>query len=157
MRIYPRAYADIINAGATYERSWPFVIGPYRYKLERGTWVYADNAKAEEAEGTEPPAGEVQPFDWTDYTARAQIRTAIDAPTSLLDLTTEAGSLILDSVTGALTIKIAPADTTALALAAAANDHHVMTHVEVAKDGDVDRVLELYWTIRPEMTLIPEN
>jgi hypothetical protein len=55
------------------------------------------------------------PWDFTDYTARMQIRRTIESTTVMIELTTEnSGIVFTDAVNGELTISMTAAETAAL-------------------------------------------
>lgn len=55
-----------------------------------------------------------QPIDMAGYTARMQVRSKLEDPTVLLELTTENSKITIDNVNKTITLLIAATDTTAL-------------------------------------------
>ena len=60
-----------------------------------------------------------QPIDLSDYTARLQVRSKIDSPDIILELTTENGGIVINSTTKAVLIVISATATAALSFSTA--------------------------------------
>lgn len=87
------------------------------------------------------------PIDVSGYTARMQVRRTYDAPTALLNLTTENGAITLGGVAGTLVVEAAEALTTGLPAKPAVYDLEL-----ISPAGVVVRLIRGAATISPEVT-----
>jgi hypothetical protein len=87
------------------------------------------------------------PIDISGYTARMQVRRSYDAPTALLDLTTENGAITLGGVAGSLVVEAGPTLTRDLPAKGGVYDLEL-----VAPSGVVVRLIRGTATISPEVT-----
>ena len=87
------------------------------------------------------------PIDLTGCTARMQVRSEIESPTVLLELTTENGGIVIDGPAGKLTLRISPAATAAIAWESGVWDLEV-----VHPNGDVTRLAQGAISVSPEVT-----
>lgn len=85
--------------------------------------------------------------DVTTYDARMHIRTSIDAASTVLELTTENGRIVLGGDNGYVDLFISADDTTLLESGTYRYDLEM-----VAADGFVTRLAEGKIKIRPEVT-----
>ncbi len=86
------------------------------------------------------------PWDLTNYSARMQIRTTVNASTALVSLTSGSG-ITLGGVLGTVTVTIPASDTDNIIAGRQVYD----LELESA-GGEVWRVLEGKCTVRPEVT-----
>ncbi len=91
-------------------------------------------------------AGELQPYDLTDCTARMQVRTGYDGET-FLTLSTENGGLTLGGSAGTIDIHMRPSETDQLTVAKPRYDLMV-----IFPSGDARRVLEGRLLVRRNIT-----
>lgn len=87
------------------------------------------------------------PVDLTGCAARMQIRSDIDSPTVLLELTTTNGGIILGGVAGTITLRIEEPVTASLAWECAVYDLEI-----IFANGDVQRKMEGSVTVSPGVT-----
>lgn len=87
------------------------------------------------------------PIDISGYTARMQVRRAYDAPTPLLNLTTENGAITLGGAAGTIAVQAAAALTTDLPAKPAVYDLEL-----ISPGGVVTRLIRGVATITPEVT-----
>ena len=87
------------------------------------------------------------PFDFTDYTARMQIRRTIESSVAMIELTTENGGItITDEENGELTVYMTDAETAALETSG-------VYDLEVINDsGEVSKLIKGAFTLLPEVT-----
>ena len=99
-----------------------------------------------------------QSFQWTDssgaavdltgYTGRMQIRQNVSASTTIADLTTANGGIVINGATGTVTAKIAATDTSAMTFSQAVYDLEL-----IAPDGiTVTRLVQGGVTLSKEVT-----
>lgn len=84
----------------------------------------------------------------TGYTARMQLRTSHQATTTVLDLSTSTGELVIDESGGTVTATVAPAVTAALE----APSQGVWDLVLTSPSGVVTRLLQGRYQITPRVT-----
>lgn len=84
-------------------------------------------------------------FDLSSYTARLQIRTDVDSATTILDLTSGGGEIVL-GVKGTIDITVSSAVTTGL------TPQNAVYDLELEALGVVTRLTEGKVTITPEVT-----
>lgn len=89
--------------------------------------------------------GTVYPL--TGYTARMQIRREIDSTTSLLELSTENGRIVIYSGLGTIELKLSAAETTALTR----GGYYDLEIVKTAT-GEVQKVLRGEFRLEKEVT-----
>lgn len=111
---------------------------PYDILIEQGA-TFQLNLVYKDSSGT--------PIDISGYTARMQVRRTYDAPTPLLNLTTENGCITLGGVAGTVEVE-APADVTdALPPKDSVYDLEL-----ISPAGVVTRLIRGAATISPEVT-----
>jgi hypothetical protein len=98
-----------------------------------------------------------QSFQWTDsagvainltgYTGRMQIRQSITAATTIADLTTANGGIVITPATGTVQAVISAASTAAMSFSSAVYDLEL-----VAGDGTVTRLVQGSVTLSKEVT-----
>ena len=88
------------------------------------------------------------PKDLTGWTARMHIRTEVDTPTTLMELTTTAGTLVVDGPTGTTSLNVAPAVTAALTWTEGVYDLELVRGAEL----EVRRLVEGRVRLSPEVT-----
>jgi hypothetical protein len=93
------------------------------------------------------PVLTVRDTDLTGYTARMQIRAAVDAPDVLVDLSTTNGRITIDGPAGRIKPLLTDVDTAALTWKQGVYDLEL-----VSPSGHVDRLLQGTVTIDPEVT-----
>lgn len=89
------------------------------------------------------------PVDLTGCTARMQVRSQVDSPDVLLELTTANGRIEIDALAGTLTLKLSAAETAALTWRNAVYDLEV-----VHPGGQVRRLAEGQVKVKPEVTRV---
>jgi len=89
------------------------------------------------------------PVPWvlTGYSARMQVRSAIEAPTVVIELTTTNGRLAIGSTPGQLLLVVSATDTAALTAASYVYDLEVE-----APSGEVTRLLEGAFVVKRNVT-----
>ena len=87
------------------------------------------------------------PIDLTGCTARMQVRSEVESPAVLLELTTENGGIAIDGPAGKLTLRISPTATAAIAWESGVWDLEV-----VHPSGDVTRLAQGAISVSPEVT-----
>lgn len=88
------------------------------------------------------------PVDLTNYTARMQIRSKVDSPTVLLELTTaNSGIVISNPVTGEFKLYISATLTSSMTWSSGVYDLEM-----VAPNDDVTRLIEGKVTVTKEVT-----
>jgi hypothetical protein len=87
-----------------------------------------------------------EPLDFTDCTARMQIRETLSDAESLLSLTTENGRLIVDEPSGTITMQLTATTTASLASGG------VYDLEAVFPDGEVQRLLKGLAALDKEVT-----
>ena len=87
------------------------------------------------------------PIDLTGCTARMQVRSEIESPTVLLELTTENGGIVIDGPAGKLTLRISPTATAAITWESGVWDLEV-----VHPSGDVTRLVQGSISVSREVT-----
>lgn len=87
------------------------------------------------------------PFDFTDYTARMQIRRTIESSVAMIELTTENGGITFtDEENGELTVYMTDTETAALETSG-------VYDLEVISDsGEVSKLIKGAFTLLPEVT-----
>jgi hypothetical protein len=85
-------------------------------------------------------------WDFTDYTARMQVRRTVDSSTILISLTTENGRITLGGASGTIELNITAADTAAL------TSSGVYDLEIISDDGVVDRIMQGDFTLSQEVT-----
>lgn len=87
------------------------------------------------------------PYDFTDYTARMQIRRTIESTTVMIELTTENGGITFtDEANGELTVTMSDTQTAALETSG-------VYDLEIISDsGDVSKLIKGVFTLLPEVT-----
>ncbi len=85
--------------------------------------------------------------DLTGCTARMHVRSKVDASTTLLELTTENGRIVLGGVTGSITLKLSATETSALNWTNGVYDLEI-----VYLDGRVRRLISGSVVISPGVT-----
>lgn len=88
-----------------------------------------------------------RPHDLTGYTARMHVRSTVDAPTTLVMLTTENSRISLGGVAGTINLLISATDTTNFISGKYVYDLEV-----VSGGGVVDRIIEGNFIVKPEVT-----
>lgn len=86
------------------------------------------------------------PVSLVGFTARMQIRSTIDAATTLLELTTENGRIALDAVANTITLTISALDTAALTFSSAVYSLELVSPIGEVTEllyGNVDLVKEI--------------
>lgn len=87
------------------------------------------------------------PWDFTDYTARMQIRRTIESSTPMIELTTENGGIEFTSPsTGQMQIVMSAEQTTSL------TSSGVYDLEIISGDNEVSRLLQGSFTLNPEVT-----
>ena len=86
------------------------------------------------------------PWNFTDYTARMQVRRTVESTTVLISLTTENGRITLGGPTGIIELLITAADTAAL------TSSGVYDLEIISSTGVVDRILQGDFTLSQEVT-----
>lgn len=86
-----------------------------------------------------------QPVPLTDYTARMQIREKLDSPTVLLELTTENGGIVIDTVNYTITVLAQANQTQALNFRQAVYSLELVKGLEVVpfSSGNISLVQEV--------------
>lgn len=87
------------------------------------------------------------PVDLTGYTARMHVRSKVDSPTTLLELTTENGRIVLGGAAGTIRLVLPAAQTAALVWKVGYYDLEL-----VSPTGNVRRLLKGLVTVSPEVT-----
>lgn len=87
------------------------------------------------------------PIDISGYTARMQVRRSYDAPTPLLNLTTENGCITLGGVAGTLAVEAPASMTSSLPPKPSVYDLEL-----ISPSGDVTRLIRGAAAISPEVT-----
>lgn len=87
------------------------------------------------------------PVDLTGCSARMQVRSVVASADVLLDLTSANGRIELGTTGGEITLRLSAVETAALAFRAAVYDLEI-----VHSNGDVRRLLEGSFKVRPEVT-----
>lgn len=87
------------------------------------------------------------PINLTGYTARMQVREKVNAPTTLLNLTTENGGITLGGALGTVQVRAAATLTDDITVRRGVYDLEV-----VSAGGIVTRLIEGAVTISPEVT-----
>ena len=87
------------------------------------------------------------PIDLTGCTARMQVRSEVESPTVLLELTTANGGIVIDGPAGKMTLHISPADTASVTWEGGVWDLEV-----VHPSGDVTRLAQGSISVLPEVT-----
>ena len=89
----------------------------------------------------------ITPIDLTGCTARMQVRSEVESPTVLLELTAENGGIVIDGPAGKLILHLPPAATAAIAWESGVWD------LEIAHpNGDVTRLAQGTISVSPEVT-----
>lgn len=89
----------------------------------------------------------ITPIDLSGCTARMQVRSEVESPTVLLELTTENGGIVIDGPAGKLILHLPPAATTAISWESGVWDLEV-----VHPNGDVTRLAQGSISVSPEVT-----
>lgn len=87
------------------------------------------------------------PVNLTGCTARMQMRTSVESPNILVELTTENGGIALGGVAGTVTMTITATATALLTFQRAVYDLEI-----IFPDTTVRRLLSGYVTLTPEVT-----
>ena len=85
--------------------------------------------------------------DLTGYTARIQLRSDINSPDVILELTTENGRIALSPLEGKIQLKLSATETSALDFAKAVYDMEVSSPT-----GDVTRVIQGNFSLSRQVT-----
>lgn len=85
--------------------------------------------------------------DFTGYTARMQVRTAVDANVIVLNLTTENGGITMGGTAGTVSIYVSDTDMDALA-----GSYVYDLEIQAPVSGDVTRLLEGGFTVKAQVT-----
>ena len=86
------------------------------------------------------------PYDLSNHTARMQVRRTMTASAAMVELTTENGSLTLDSDNGTIAIEMSDEVTASLTTSG-------VYDLEIIDDqGHVSRVVQGTFTLSPEVT-----
>lgn len=80
------------------------------------------------------------------YTARMQVRATVDAPTTVLSLTTENGGITLGGALGTIALSVSATSTAALTPGTFVYD------LELVSGSTVTRLVQGTFTVRPEVT-----
>jgi hypothetical protein len=88
------------------------------------------------------------PVNLTDYTARMQVRESIDAPTVLMELTTENGGITLGGVAGTIVLSQDAVTMAAVTWTSGVYDLELVAGV----GGQVTRLLSGRIKVNPEVT-----
>ena len=83
----------------------------------------------------------------TGYTARMQIRREVDASSTLLELSTENGRIVLYSTLGAIELKLTPAETASLT-----RGGYYDLEIVKTSNGEVSKVLRGEFRLEKEVT-----
>jgi len=87
------------------------------------------------------------PWDFTDYTARMQIRRTIESTAVMIELTTENNGIeYTDAVNGEATVRMTSAETAALETSG------VYDLEIISSSGDVSKLIKGTFTLLPEVT-----
>jgi hypothetical protein len=86
------------------------------------------------------------PVDYSTYSARMQVRPSSNSSTKILDLSSTAGDIVLNS-SGQISITASSAD-----MSAATPGRHVYDIEVESFGGIVDRILEGKFIVTPEVT-----
>lgn len=87
-----------------------------------------------------------EPVDLTGYTGRMQIRETLESSEVILELTTENGGIVLDSVASTITISLSASQTEALTFESA------VYSLEMVKSGEVVQLVTGSLTLEKEVT-----
>lgn len=87
------------------------------------------------------------PIDLSSYTARLQAKKTYRSTSTILDLTTTNGGVIITALEGKIVLYISDTDTTAIAESDAVYDLEL-----ISGSGDVIRLMEGTVTFLPEVT-----
>lgn len=87
------------------------------------------------------------PIDLTGCTARMQVRSDVESPDVLLELTTENSGITLGGTAGTIDLLVSDEDTTAIAWESGVWDLEI-----VHPDGTVTRLAEGSVSVSPEVT-----
>lgn len=87
------------------------------------------------------------PWDFTNYTARMQIRRTISSSTTMIELTTENGGIdFTDPLQGRLAVRMTATETASLT-------SDGVYDIEIITDsGEVSRLIQGNFTLNPEVT-----
>lgn len=85
-------------------------------------------------------------IDLTGYTARMQVRIQVDSASTVLDLTTENGRIILGGAAGTINLTVDAVTTAALTAGQYVYD------LELVNGAVVDRLIMGTFLVRPEVT-----
>ena len=91
------------------------------------------------------------PLNLTNYTARMQVRSSYDSSVVVLSATTSNGRLVIDAANGKITLKLLPADTSALIFKGETADYVYDEEIE-DNLGNVLRVVQGAFSISREVT-----
>ncbi len=132
-----------IQQGATFPRVLMWGAYPYPVRQDCGVFINAQTGRPAN------PADFV-PVDLTGCTARMQIRSEVESPTVLLELSTANGRIALGGAAGTATLNLDAATTAALNWDSGVWDLEI-TH----PGGEVSRMAEGTASVSPEVTRGP--
>ena len=87
------------------------------------------------------------PYDLTGHVARMQLRADVRSPTTLLELTSENGRLVIDALAGKITLVLDATTTAGMTSGTAIYDLEIE-----AADGTVTRLVQGKVKVLPEVT-----
>ena len=105
--------------------------------IEQGTTFRHGFQQLDGPVSKDPKAPLPPPVNLSGYTARMQLRTSIDAPDVLLELTTENTRITIDALQGLITLAIAAPDTAAMTFTSAVYDLDI-----ISPSGQVSRIVQ---------------
>lgn len=129
-----------IQQGATFHRRLRWGSYPYPVRRCGEQIVRADT-------GRPANAADFVPIDLTGCTARMQVRSEVESPDVLIELTTENGRITLGGVDGTVDLLISAADTAAIDWDGGVFDLEI-----VHPGGQVTRLAEGSVSVSPEVT-----
>jgi hypothetical protein len=120
--------------------------GIYNITCQQGS-TFARTLTFRFPDPTSPPQDPTYlPWDFTDYTARMQVRRTIDSSTVLISLTTENGRITLGGPSGVIELNISAADTAGI------TSSGVYDLEIISSAGTVDRIMQGDFTLSQEVT-----
>lgn len=87
------------------------------------------------------------PYDLTNFTARMHVRATVADSGTVLIRTTENGGIVLGGTTGVVTVKLTAAESAAIPAGRYVYDLEL-----VSGGGEVSRLVEGSFVVRPEVT-----
>lgn len=112
--------------------------GRYNMVCDQGS-TFERSIELQDSDGT--------PYNLTGYTARMHVRREVETSTTIVELTTANGRIIIYPVTGVIELKLTPTETAALT-----RGGHYDLEIQQTSTGKVFKVLRGEFRLEKEVT-----